>query len=449
MKKYDSYKDSGVEWLGELPKFWKLSKIKNISTIYGRIGFRGYTVQDIVEKNKGVISLSPSNIRNQKLDLYKGTYISKEKYEESPEIKIFNKDVIFVKTASVGKTCYIENLSEPATLNPQLIVFKNVICNSKFLYYLLVSDMLNYQIKSDLVGGVIPTLSQSVIKNYYIFIPSQKEQNHIANYLDHKTSQLDSLIAKKERLIELLKEERIAVINQAVTKGLDPTVPMKDSGIEWLGEIPEHWEAIQLKHIAHIQGRIGYKGYTVSDLVSEGEGPYTLGAKHITKQNQLDLSKPEYISWDKYYESPEIMVFKGNLLLTQRGTLGKVVLIEDEIGEATINPSMVLLNQLESNPKFLYYFFNSDYFNSWVEFTNTATAVPMISQEQLGNFKLVLPLKEEQELIVQYLKTILSKSDKLLKKINNEIELIIEYKTALISEVVTGKVDVRGEEIKN
>jgi type I restriction enzyme S subunit len=447
MKRYDSYKDSGVKWLGELPEKWNLSKIKTITEIYGRIGFRGYTVQDIVEKTEGVISLSPSNITEQKLNVKKGTYISWEKYEESPEIKIYNGDIVFVKTASVGKTCYIENLIEPATLNPQLVVFKNLKCDSKFFYYVMISNNLNTQIKSDLVGGVIPTLSQSIIKNYYLFLPSRQEQTQIANYLDHKTTQLDNLISKKQKLIELLNEERTAIINQAVTKGLDPTVAMKDSGIEWLGEIPEHWEVTPVKYVANIQGRVGYKGYTVSDLVSEGEGPYTLGAKHINKKNQLDLSKPEFISWDKYYESPEIMVRTGDIIITQRGTLGKVVLIKEDIGEATINPSMVILKRLKVNDEFMYYFFNSNYFTSWIDFTNTATAVPMISQEQLGNFKLVLPPVDEQISLSQNLDVMLSHMDATLQKVQVEIELLKEYKTALISEVVTGKVDVRNEKL--
>lgn len=432
---------------GNLPDDWSISRIKYISEIFGRIGFRGYTVQDVVSPDSGVISLSPSNIINQKLDVKKGTYISWEKYEESPEIKIFKGDVIFVKTASVGKTCYVENLNQPATLNPQLIVFKKLKCDAKFLYYQLISNFLKIQIERDLVGGVIPTLSQTVINNYYFFLPPRAEQTQIARYLDYKTAKIDALIEKKQRLIDLLEEERTAIINKAVTKGLNPDVPMKDSGIEWLGEIPEHWEVKPLKHLVNIQGRVGYKGYTVNDLVSAGEGPYTLGAKHINKQNELDLTNPEFISWEKYHESPEIMVYKGDLLLTQRGTLGKVVLINEEIGEATINPSMVLLNRLKCSGEFLYFFFSSNYFLSWIELNNTATAVPMISQGQLGDFKIILPDIDEQIKISEHLEQKMREMRKVVDKVNSQIELLNEYKTALISEVVTGKVDVRDEVI--
>jgi type I restriction enzyme S subunit len=214
-------------------------------------------------------------------------------------------------------------------------------------------------------------------------------------------------------------------------------IECKDSGVEWIGKIPSHWNRKQLKFSCNIQGRVGYKGYTVSDLVSEGEGPYTLGAKHISKDNKLDLSQPEFISWEKYYESPEIMVQTGDLLLTQRGTLGKVVMIERAIGEATINPSMVLLNKLQCVTKYLYYFFNSDYFAKWIDFTNTATAVPMISQEQLGNFSILLPTQAEQTQIAQYLDHKTSEIDKLITDKEKLIELLNEERTATINQAVS------------
>ena len=139
------------------------------------------------------------------------------------------------------------------------------------------------------------------------------------------------------------------------------------------------------------------------------------------------------------------MVRTGDLLLTQRGTLGKVAFVREDIGEATINPSMVLLNKLRIDGQFLYYFFNSNYFATWVDYNNTATAVPMISQFQLGNFKLVLPHTDEQFRIANYLNTKMAEIDLVVAKVKKEIDLLNEYKTALINEVVTGKVDVREE----
>lgn len=201
-------KDSGVEWIGKIPKYWEINKLKNISSIYGRIGFRGYTVNDLVSEGEGAITLSPSNIEEQKLKLDKLTYISWEKYEESPEIKVYNEDIVFVKTASVGKVAYIEGLLEKATINPQFVVFKNIKMNKKLLYYILVSNVIQEQINSGINGGVVSTLTQQDINNYYIPYQNNIEQEKIANFLDKKTLQFDSIISKKEALIEKLEEAK-------------------------------------------------------------------------------------------------------------------------------------------------------------------------------------------------------------------------------------------------
>ncbi|WBX70876.1 restriction endonuclease subunit S [Tenacibaculum retecalamus] len=421
MKQYETYKDSGEEWIGEIPEHWTLTKIKNISKIYGRIGFRGYTVQDIVEKDKGVISLSPSNIKNQKLDVEKGTYISLEKYEESPEIKIFNEDVIFVKTASVGKVCFVENLLEEATLNPQLIVFKEIKCNNKFLYFVLVSELMNFQIKRDLVGGVIPTLSQSVINNYYLSIPSLKEQTQIANYLNHKTAQLDTLIAKKEQLISLLQEERTAMINKAVTKGLDPNVPMKYSGIEWLGEIPAHWEAKSMKYVTVLKS-----GENITS-----EKIKTKGCFAVYGGNGIRGYYSEYTNEGNY------------ILIGRQGALcGNIKYASGKFWAS----EHAIVCYLHNN-------YNWIWFGKLLEAMdlnqyNQSAAQPGLAIGLIKNLKIPSLNFEEQLKIVDFINDYEINTDKLINKYFEEINLLKEYKTALISEVVTGKVDIR-EEVLN
>lgn len=447
--KYDSYKDSGVEWIGEIPSHWEVKRGKylfdivsgyspeNIENLINEVGIPYFKVNDLNDQAE-IFNLEKSNLLVSDLGINKfpiGTVLFPKRGAaiSTNKVKISLKDCVF-DTNIMG-----------------LIPYKDKI-HERFLAY----SLLNRGLWDIADTSTIPQINNKHIEPLEFVLPNTiEEQTTIANYLDQKTTQIDDLIAKKERLIQLLEEERVAVINQAVTKGLpakervkaglDPTVPMKDSGIEWLGEIPAHWEVKKLKLLANIQGRIGFKGYTVGDLVSEGEGALTLGAKHIDKFNRLNLSNPEFISWDKYYESPEIMVQIGDIILTQRGTLGKVVLITEDLGEATINPSMVILSKLKANEYFLYYFFNSDYFKSWIDLTNTATAVPMISQAQLGNLKLVLPNIDEQNKIVTSIQKSTKKIDDIIVKAQQEIELLKEYKTALINEVVTGKLDVRGE----
>lgn len=447
MKKYDSYKDSGIEWIGEIPSHWGVTKIKNIASIFGRIGFRGYTVQDIVEKDNGAISLSPSNLIEQKLDLSKGTYISWDKYHESPEIQIHNGDVILVKTASVGKVGYIEGLTEPATLNPQLIVFKNTKIDNKYLYYLLVSRLIQTQIQSDLVGGVVPTLSQSIIKNYYIPQNSVNEQTAIANYLDHKTSQIDHLIAKKEQFIKLLEEERVAVINQAVTKGLNPNVPMKDSGVEWLGEIPEHWEVKKLKYLLKENKdalKTGPFGSHIknSDYITNGE------YKVYTQRNVLDNEYEngcESITVEKFSELKGFSIFEGDILITTRGSIGRCSVFPEGLPLGILHPCLIRVQineKLSLKNWIVNYINNTSLFYNNVKYNSNSTIIDVIYGYTLKEIFFPVPTINEQIEILNYLELKTGEIEILISKSKQEIELLKEYKTALISEVVTGKVDV-------
>ena len=250
-------KDTGIEYIGKIPKDWDVQKIKIFSDIFGRIGFRGYTVSDLVDDGDGAITLSPSNIENQKLILDKLQYLSWFKYEESPEIKIFNNDVLLVKTASVGKVAYVENLNEPATINPQLVVFKNIKINPKYFYYCLISPVIQTQIELSLNGGVLLTLSQENISNYYCTIPSKKVQEDIVRFLDNKINMIDDEINKLNYLIDSYHEYKKSLISEVVTTGLNNNSPMKNSDIDWIGEIPIEWNIIKAKFLFNQRNQKG------------------------------------------------------------------------------------------------------------------------------------------------------------------------------------------------
>lgn len=442
MKPYPKYKPTNIEWIGEIPENWQYIPIKYLVQI--KVTDGPHETPEFLDE--GIPFISAESIKESKIDFnYKRGYISKEQHLEYSK-KCLPKvdDVFFVKSGSTtGKIAIVEEDIEFNIWSPLALIR----CNSKLIYprfaYISMQSLyFQTDIQQSWTFGTQPNIGMGVIENLRIFLPPLPEQQAIVTYLDQKTALIDELIAKKERKIELLKENRTALINHAVTKGLDPTVKYKDSGIEWIGEIPEHWTRSKIKFISTLQGRIGFKGYTVGDLVDEGEGALTLGAKHISKNNVLNLSNPEYISWAKYYESPEIMVEIGDVLLTQRGSLGKVAIIDKEIGAATINPSMVILKKLKSESKFVYYLFHSDYVMRLIDLANTATAVPMISQNQLENFIILIPPILEQKAIVGYLENQTSLIDQNISLELQKIEKLKEYRQSLISNVVTGKICV-------
>lgn len=202
------FKDENGE---EYPE-WEEKKLGDVCEIYGRIGFRGYTVEDIVSKEEGIVSLSPSNILNSKLYMDgNNTYISKTKYEESPEIKIFNGDIIFVKTASIGRTALVLGLQEKATINPQLVVFKNMKMSPKVLSEILTLPVIQKQVNQAKGGGVIPTLTQKDLANYKFYAPtSNKEQNKIADIL----TKIDFLLKKENEKLEKLKNLKKGLLQQ-------------------------------------------------------------------------------------------------------------------------------------------------------------------------------------------------------------------------------------------
>ena len=211
-------KDSGIEWIGEIPEKYIKTRLKYLLDIKGRIGFRGYTNADMVSEGEGAITLSPSNLKNLKMDFSKKAFVSWEKYHESPEIQIKIDDILFVKTgSSYGKSSLVDYLPVESTINPQLVVFKNIKCNQNFLIYYLQTNIIQNQVENIVIGGTIPTMSQEKMKNMFVFLPPLPEQESIAKMLDSKCAQIDSLIAEKESLIADLAEYKKSLIFEVVT----------------------------------------------------------------------------------------------------------------------------------------------------------------------------------------------------------------------------------------
>ena len=202
-----------------------------------------------------------------------------------------------------------------------------------------------------------------------------------------------------------------------------------------LGIIPEDWEVVNLGNVAKVNGRIGFRGYTVADLVGAGQGAYTIGGKHISNMH-LDLSEAEYISWQKYYESPEIMVKSGDIVLAQRGTLGKSAFIANDIGPATINPSLVLINRIKCNNSYLAYWLQSENIVNHICSINSQTSIPMITQAQIEQIPVALPKDvAEQKAIAEALSDV----DGLIAALDKKIAKKRLLKQGAMQQLLTGK----------
>lgn len=419
MKRYDSYKDSGIEWIGEVPSHWEVCRLKNFTFL-----------QNIPSSNKNKIGLE--NIEGKT-----GRFIETNSEFDGNGIEFEVGDIIYGKLRPYLQKVWIATFKGNAV--GDFFVFRTKVnCYNKYLFYTMLSNGFTAICNGATLGAKMPRVSSDFICNLHYYLPPFAEQQAIAAYLDKRCGKIDKAIAKQQKRIELLQELRQSIITNAVTRGINPDAPLKDSGLEWIGQVPEHWEIKHLKYICKINGRVGYRGYTTNDLVQEGEGAYTIGGKHIASC-KLDLSDADFISWEKYYESPEIMVRKGDIVIAQRGSLGKAALIEEEIGEATINPSLVLLNRILVNAKFLHYYLISNATLTNILLLNTATAVPMISQNQISNMKIPIPPLSEQQQIVNNIECKTVRLDKSVISAEHRIDLLQELKQSIITEVVTGK----------
>jgi len=431
MKKYNNYKESGIEWIGEIPKHWEMWKI---SHSFKRIG-SGTTPESgnpLYYENGTINWLNTGDLNDGTLNSC-AKKVTAKALEDYSTLKTFPSGslVMAMYGATIGKTSII---NFDTTTNQACCVFcEGEIIDVKFLQFWFIGN--KEHIINLAIGGGQPNISQNILKDVRVSCPSFNEQTQIANYLDHKTTQIDTLIAKKEQFISLLQEERTAVINQAVTKGLDPKVPMKDSCIEWLGEIPEHWEVKKLKFVSKItRGAILRPVDEPSYFDDNGEWTYLNISDATICDKYLDYGK---LRLSELGSSKSARVEPNNLIITASATIGKPFINKIPV---CVHDGFIPITELEVNIDFLYnYFKNPQLFNGLGK-SNTQKNIYL---EDVKNLMIPIPNDDEQLQIAKFIEDEIFRIETLISKSQEEIELLKEYKTALISEVVTGKVDVR------
>ena len=427
-------KDSGIDYIGYIPKSWTLTKIKFCADIFGRIGFRGYTEQDLVDyEEDGAITLSPSNFHDMKMDYKKCTYLSWRKYEESPEIMINNGDVLLVKTGSTyGKAVYVTDLPKEATINPQLIVFKNIKTDSKLFSYILQTKMIKIQTELAVVGGTIPTMSQEKIYNFILPEIPESEQRKILICIDKECDELDCLISDIQSQIEALEEYKRSVITEAVTKGLDPDVEMRDSGIAWVGDIPAHWITHPLYFYFGERKNKNALGLE-TNLLSLSYGKII--RKDINSNGGL---LPESFNTYNIIEKDDIIIRPTDLQNDKR-SLRTGIAREHGI----ITSAYITMKAIKAvNPEYFHYLLHA--YDVMKVFYNMGNGVRQgLNFSEFSRLMVFEPTIEEQNAIVAYLKEKCDEIDWAIAEKKLQIETIEEYKKSLIFEYVTGKKEVQ------
>jgi type I restriction enzyme S subunit len=448
-KRYSAYKDSDVEWLGEIPEHWEVTKLGAKCSVKARLGWKGLKASEYVEE--GYIFLSTPNIKEKKIDFDNVNYITADRYFESPEIMLEVDDVLIAKDGStLGIVNVVRSLPAPTTVNSSIAVIRHKQSfDSVFLYYFLASDYTQNVIQSMKDGMGVPHLFQADLRKFTVLTPPISEQQAIASFLDRETAKIDALIAKKERLIELLQEKRTAIISHAVTKGLDPTVPLKDSGVEWLGEIPAHWKCHLFRRVIQsmCDGPFG------SDMKSShyaNEGVRLIRLQNIG-QGYFDNSDKAYIPEEHFLSLPGHDAAPGDLLIAglgdQNNAVGRACLVPDDVNRAMVKADCfrIRLNQQQLLHIFAMYLLCSSIARAGVKLQTRGATRDRINLSGTAQLHVVIPPLDEQKAIASYLDREIVKIDALIAKIREGIEKLKEYRTALISAAVTGKIDVRNE----
>lgn len=443
LQPYPEYKSSGVRLLDEIPCNWGITKLKRVTSIRGRIGFRGYTKDDLVGPGEGAVTIGGKHIdKRNRLDLSDAEYISWAKYYESPEICLKGGDIVIVQRGSLGKVAIIPSDIGPATINPSMILLTNINDGIGYLYYLLTSLFIQHQINMDSSATAVPMISQEQLGSFVITVPSFQEQLSISGYLDHKIRYIDDLIIKKEHQIELLQEKRAALISHVVSKGLNPNAKMKDSGIEWLGEIPEHWEAKRLKFL--VSEPLKYGANEAAEL-DDPSLPRYIRITDVDENGQL--REETFKSIPEEVAKPYLLK-DGDVLLARSGaTVGKSFYYDPSWGRAAYAGYLIRarFNSTKMIPRFINYFTNSQQYWQWLNSSFIQATIQNVSAEKYANLIIPVPSFEEQKQIVAYLDIMWKQLGDLADKIKKSILCLMEYRTALISAAVTGKIDVRQE----
>ncbi|MEK2044490.1 restriction endonuclease subunit S [Vibrio parahaemolyticus] len=433
-KAYPEYKDSGIDWLGEIPESWIALPIKRVSSFTTGMTPSTAVSEYYADDETDYEWIRPEDIKETSESVSASKFLTNLGWKTQRVVPAQSSLICCIGT--IGKTGYS---LKPVTTNQQ-ITAATFNLSPKYYFYVLLAARA--ELEQMATGNVVQILNTERFGRLYVPFITENEALQIANFLDHETAKIDTLIAKQEKLIELLKEKRQAVISHAVTQGLNPNAPMKDSGVEWLGEVPEHWDRSRLGFECSVKARLGWKGLKADEYVPEG---YIFLATPNIKGSEIDFENVNYITKQRYDESPEIMLQEKDLLVTKDGsTTGTTNLVRKLPAPATVNSSIAVIRSRGNIlPEYLYYFFVSTYTQNVIKRMQGGMGVPHLFQADLRWFHILLPSSIEQESIAKYLDTQTAKCDLLIEKATNAIQLMKERKIALISAAVTGKIDVR------
>ena len=432
--KYEKYKDSGIEWIGEIPQNWDVKRLKVLAKL--QTGNTPPKENDVSAyyTDEGFLWVKPDNLSGFSPIKNTNEYLNEEGYKIARVVPKGTPLVCCI--GSIGKYGVAE---QDVAFNQQInaVIFNKMMDNKFGLYHISCQEEQHWYYANGNVVQILNTQNQGKL---LFACPPINEQKQIAEYLDKKCGEIDRVVETEKAVIEKLKEYKQSIITEAVTKGLDKNVTFKDSGIEWIGKIPQNWKTLRIKNVAWLKGRIGWQGLK-SDEYQE-TGAYLITGTDFDN-GKINWDTCVHITKARFDEAPEIHIKENDLLITKDGTVGKVALALNCPKDVSLNSGVLLIRNIKDikyNSKYLYYVLLSDVFWNWFTSNlNGNSTIIHLYQEQFYNFSFSYPTFEEQEQIVAYLDNKCSEIDKAIADKEQLIEKFTEYKKSLIYECVTGK----------
>jgi type I restriction enzyme, S subunit len=439
---YPAYKNSGIEWLGEIPAHWEAFRFK----LLFRDIYRYPTYYDIDYVPEGVAEVRGEALDDGRIiELPDQRYISVETSNRFPRTILREGDLVMSVRGTMGKIGLVQREFAGANITANLVRLspRENLASGLYLTCLMRSELFLKALDKQAPQTTIQTITMPQLSSIVLPIPDLEEQLSIAVFLDKETAKIDALVAKKERLIELLQEKRSALITRAVTKGLDPNVPMKDPGVEGLGEIPAHWI---VKRIRQCCSRVT-DGAHISPDTSSADFPFVstvdISGGSIDFNGSLRTSAISYAYMERTGCRPQ----RGDVLFSKDGTVGTTAVVKSDC-EFAVASSLVILSpdMKQMEPRWLDYWLSSAFVRSNVELLLSGAALRRISVAKVGRLPLLLPPElSEQHKTADFLEAKTAVIDVLVEKVSDAIDRLKQLRTALISAAVTGKIDVREE----
>lgn len=421
MSRYETYKPSGIDWIGEVPNNWKYKRVKDFFSI---LGGNGFPDEEQGNETGDIPFLKVSDINSDDYRVYSSSnYVSNETVLKKGWNVIPANSIVMGKIGEALKKNHRKINTVDCLIDNNMMALQPLPkVNIKFSYYLLSIVDMDWFTNP----GTIPAVSTVALKSSKVTLPSPSEQLAIANYLDEQTQKIDRLIANKKAQAEKLKELRQIEINNAVTKGLNPNAEMKDSGIEWLGKIPKHWEVKRLKNLAN----------QISEKSSE-----ILDDDFLVALENIESHTGKFIETASEYENNGIKFKKDNLLYNKlRPYLNKVFLADKD--GICVGDIIVIECTPKLYPAFLQFRMLSDSFCSIIMSSVYGAKMPRTSWQFISSLKIAYPSYEEQVQIVEHLNKRTIAIEGLIQNINKQIEKLLELRKIKIYEAVTGKIKV-------